>query len=899
MARRTGIGAALPSLGEPKRINFYVWDETNNYWEDYTRNVVSLNAKIELNTLSYFEAKLLGITGAHKTRVSANKRCCIFVGSTFFELFVIEQPKYAMDYTLEISGYSATGTVSSRELRREITGSTTYTDTAISTIVSYIADSAAIIAIDGTDTGGSSKSSIKLYYDKCIKALDKLIKITNQEWWIAYTGVEQLNKGTDTLHVATSRNNGSSQYSFATSGANRNAQWLSDNAEEVSLVNDVTVVSQAIGLTPVETNIFHATTIRSTTANPIDSFLNAAIDSDDLSVVTTTDMSSYWPDSGTDFFIKIDDEILEVDSVSTVTLTIKSRGAASSSAVPHKAGAEIIFYQNDTTTPVDKQITFDLSDASGFSSTGSNIIFIGSEKMTLTNIATNKLTVNREAGSTTAYMHGADAPVYHDTYEGTQYTKTSPQTGSSIQLNGLHSEPVVDKTATHKHELDLVGNNIINGNNTSNKKRTIIPANIFDVLDTNTVEIGDNIDATDSLLGFSSETMRIVAIDVIYKQGQVKAELDVSNAKLDYSTELKTGFDTDYQAPAKQVAETINEYSDWNGSTYEISAGRVEIEATTFMTLDANGILITNKDSTYDIILDSASDVEIGLGDYSGTNYFIGKSSRDNTIFKFYSQGYFSFHYEADSASDYSYMYHNGSDSYFTTTTGDLIFVCDGGDNFTIKLGDNDNTSFLYLLDSDNFTKAYFNDNGDLDLDGCLTSGCSTRTNHVVDRDNVYQTIGIESPEYWIEDNGIGKLINGECKIFIDKKTRGITYRDKYIVQITPYANSHIYIKELNEEYFIIGGDDDVEFSWTAKYRRKDFKCRPLNKLRYPEPTTITEDKINSAMIDKEKNKNTNEETLFNAYSKNINILKPRKIDVLKPPHKNENGKRKSKGSNK
>ena len=82
-----------------------------------------------------------------------------------------------------------------------------------------------------------------------------------------------------------------------------------------------------------------------------------------------------------------------------------------------------------------------------------------------------------------------------------------------------------------------------------------------------------------------------------------------------------------------------------------------------------------------------------------------------------------------------------------------------------------------------------------------------------------------ESPEQRYVDEGMGTLVNGECRIDVDPifmEHEPHTPDSRWYVQLTPYADVDLFVSEIGDGYFIIkerkGGTSTVQ-SLHGRYR--------------------------------------------------------------------------------
>ena len=102
-----------------------------------------------------------------------------------------------------------------------------------------------------------------------------------------------------------------------------------------------------------------------------------------------------------------------------------------------------------------------------------------------------------------------------------------------------------------------------------------------------------------------------------------------------------------------------------------------------------------------------------------------------------------------------------------------------------------------------------------------------TTENHGLVAFNAYETTTC-----LFGDVGRGKLVNGECKILINEIFKeSVSLELGYDVFITKYGRGDIWVQERNQEYFVVQGDSDIEFSWEIKAIQKGYENHKLERF--------------------------------------------------------------------
>ena len=86
----------------------------------------------------------------------------------------------------------------------------------------------------------------------------------------------------------------------------------------------------------------------------------------------------------------------------------------------------------------------------------------------------------------------------------------------------------------------------------------------------------------------------------------------------------------------------------------------------------------------------------------------------------------------------------------------------------------------------------------------------------------------VESAECYFEDRGKGNLVNGRCRIDIDKIFSETVNLDDYDVSVTKYGRGDIWISERRDTYFIVEGENDIEFSYILYAKQKGYENERL-----------------------------------------------------------------------
>jgi len=123
--------------------------------------------------------------------------------------------------------------------------------------------------------------------------------------------------------------------------------------------------------------------------------------------------------------------------------------------------------------------------------------------------------------------------------------------------------------------------------------------------------------------------------------------------------------------------------------------------------------------------------------------------------------------------------------------------------------------------------------NGPSTFFGDINMGSGTKYN--IEQTENYGQRGLavrESPEQRYVDEGMGTLVNGECRIDVDpiflECIEPHKENSKWFIQLTPYADVDICVAEIGENYFVVkekknGTSTGADFTWSLSAIRKNY----------------------------------------------------------------------------
>jgi hypothetical protein len=96
----------------------------------------------------------------------------------------------------------------------------------------------------------------------------------------------------------------------------------------------------------------------------------------------------------------------------------------------------------------------------------------------------------------------------------------------------------------------------------------------------------------------------------------------------------------------------------------------------------------------------------------------------------------------------------------------------------------------------------------------------------------------MESPECWFEDFGVGRLVNGQAKVKLDRDFSSVVNSDTYHVFITEYEdNNALYVTKRTSTGFVVRAKAKAAagtFSYRVVAKRKDITAPRFEKVTLP-----------------------------------------------------------------
>ena len=114
-----------------------------------------------------------------------------------------------------------------------------------------------------------------------------------------------------------------------------------------------------------------------------------------------------------------------------------------------------------------------------------------------------------------------------------------------------------------------------------------------------------------------------------------------------------------------------------------------------------------------------------------------------------------------------------------------------------------------------------------------------------------------ESDRNYFTTKGIGKTQGLECKIELDPvfmETIELNSSCPYIIQLTPYSDAKVWVSEVQDSYFVVKSDKEVEFSYVLNAIRISYKYVYLeesaNRLTTKQLRSIQEDVVKRMSVE-------------------------------------------------
>jgi len=508
------------ALGEANKAKLYSWNGST--WDDVSELVLGGMAKNELRKPSTLSVKAAVEDGTARGYFAANKKLCLYVGTQLFAKYHCEEPTFNDDYTCEVTAYSSMGDTSKkRSLMRDTTTDTRYVDEETKDILDDELVVREIVAIDGTNNGGTTKMTLEVKNDNCLDFVNNVCDKRNLTWWMAYPGIAENNVGTDTLNLKDEREGDTSRYTFTTGDTGRGCT-SSNNSDR--LVNNVIVRGSGVGLGNVYSNMYlsmndNARTKLSTTYDSWTTGTLAGNTGEGYSLALH-DATNFANEGA----IQIGDEVIEYTLKSGNNLVLVTRADKDYN---YPAGTDVVnlgeYDAGDDLYKIDMSVEVGANLSVGGAYLGNELFKIGS-------ISGNTLQdCVRGQGETwfgaalNPYAHTAGTYMYSSGY-------SPDSTGGSMGSYGRRGISLQDNMAKNRNELDFMGQAVLENRGDVVNEKTVDMTDVFDVLDgAYKVVTGTYVTISDTATGLSDK-FKITAISLDLHGDFAMGSLEVDNS---------------------------------------------------------------------------------------------------------------------------------------------------------------------------------------------------------------------------------------------------------------------------------------------------------------------------------------------------------------------------------
>lgn len=430
--------------------------------------ITNWTVRQSLNQLADITAEGIGITGAKRTQFKAGNYIYVLSGTNLIGKFVIESPTYDSEGKTQIKGIQSSGSeIVRKQLAKTNTEKTTYDhksaeDVLLSTTQprGVLVDSQGSYILRWAYLDATDIISMTADMNNRIKALNDVCDISNKEW-----AIRHINTGgrffVDRLYLGDRVGSSTSKYTFVLNGAGRNAIISSGAEQLLKATNDVIVKGRDINGNQIETELFEASLVNTTLSSALDGWLEVDISPSDLTIPLR---SGHGFTGLTNFYVKIDNEVIKCSAISGDDLVVPSDGRGRKSnnmdtnTVPmsHRSGSDVVIL-NDGRQSID-YVRVPVSSTSGFST---NDIYLGSEKMRIVSVGSGYFTVTRaytsdETAWLNTYAHSSG------TYVHDYHTPDNPNSdNNSVNLQGVYTVTYTDNRALNKDMIDKTAKKIL------------------------------------------------------------------------------------------------------------------------------------------------------------------------------------------------------------------------------------------------------------------------------------------------------------------------------------------------------------------------------------------------------------------------------------------------------
>ncbi len=499
-----GFPSTVP-YGFQDTVSVYIKDSTLGE-KNFTDFMVSYDFTRVMNQIATGTIQLLGLDDSDRDYLNRKNIVKIFVGNTLF-------------YVYEISrvSFDTTGSSMLTLQGREIKANRVLTDRSTFTYEDILSETITTDLISGIFSTGAVESFGKVFfrseYDRKLRGLMQQADYHQADWFMSWKENESYD--TDYYNIKQQRGISESKHTLRTAGEGQNV-WLMNRGDDMrNVANHVTIIGAGSGTQQIISVNFRATNNR-TKLNGGDSF----VDGGELAATgnVTVISTAGFPASGD---IKIGKEEITYSSKSPTVFTVSDRGTNGTTAAIHQDRTDVLGLD-----------TLIVDDTSSLDSSGT--LWVGTEKITYSATPTSTtITITaRGAESTTAYAHSDNIEVYDS-----QYTTGSPETGSTIDTEGLVEKKFDFTSVIDRNSADLIAQQILGEEEQNKLNIAVLPMDLYEMFE-HEIELGDWLTLVDS----DAELQGLYETQSyhLFKSmgGPESLEMEMSKASRSYITDL-------------------------------------------------------------------------------------------------------------------------------------------------------------------------------------------------------------------------------------------------------------------------------------------------------------------------------------------------------------------------
>lgn len=510
-------GFPVTPYGHPDDITVYV-NEQEYFGVTYVRVVK------RINQLDSFEMKISDVIYSD-ANVLYNKIVKIFAESKLLLKGIITEVKYQTDGNCNVKGYGMGWLLANKQYVTRTTFSD-FTNNLVNKFLSLNNDSISPYIINPNIVENFGDAiDFRAEFDNKLQIVDALARQIEWDWYVDNGDIPY---NSDTFNFMAWRGSLAPVYTVELSGDSQNGMISERNDNFHNLINSIAYLGKGEGTSQIQTKFSFASTIYDRLTDTVTSG-NIA-----LSLIKGTN----FPTAGG--VVVIGRNAIDFDGKAgplLVGITFDTENGSVNTTHYRGVLCFLLFDSTGATfdilsvavTPTDTTIS--VVNNTDFTASGS--LVIGREVIDYTTKGTNTFTgLTRGAKGTLALAHDDVMQVYQ--YDSTKYySDTTPQAGSSIQINELKQMVLTDPSKESERQMELEGANWLLRNSNITYNITFEMMDYFDFL--NNVNLGDRIQIIDDDTGLN-DNFRTLGIDLTWDMGSVKLLIISSNKKITESS---------------------------------------------------------------------------------------------------------------------------------------------------------------------------------------------------------------------------------------------------------------------------------------------------------------------------------------------------------------------------